>query len=119
MKQLNLNRYSNPLMLTPWEKEIIAEYKLGQNDIYEEIFDLEIKYSKTINKINKVKNAIMISENLIKTKGFEDVVIFSNDDSISVIINKDELQKEDIAQIQSIIAREIGAKIEDIHIMNK
>lgn len=72
-----------------------------------------------IDKINKVKNAIMISENLIKTKGFEDVVIFSNDDSISVVINKEELKKEDIAQIQSIIAREIGAKIDNIHIMNK
>lgn len=72
-----------------------------------------------IDKINKVKNAIMISENLIKTKGFEDLVIFSNDDSISVVINKEELNKEDIAQIQSIIAREMGAKIEDIHIMNK
>ena len=72
-----------------------------------------------IDKINKAKNAIMISENLIKTKGFKDVVIFSNDDSISVVINKDELEKEDIAQIQSIIAREMGAKIDDIHIMNK
>ena len=72
-----------------------------------------------INKINRVKNAIMISENLIKTKGFEDLVIFSNDDRISVVINKEELNKEDIAQIQSIIAREMGAKIEDIHIMNK
>ena len=72
-----------------------------------------------IDKINKAKNAIMISENLIKTKGFNDVIIFSNDDSISVVINKDELEKEDIAQIQSIIAREMGAKLEDIHIMNK
>lgn len=72
-----------------------------------------------IDKINKAKNAIMISENLIKTKGFKDVIIFSNDDSISTVINKDELGKEDIAQIQSIIAREMGAKIEDIHIMNK
>lgn len=72
-----------------------------------------------IDKINKTKNAIMISENLIKTKGFEDVIIFQNDDSISLVIDKDELNKEDIAQIQSIIAREMGAKIEDIHIMNK
>lgn len=72
-----------------------------------------------IDNINKVKNAIMISENLIKTKGFEDVIIFSNDDSISVVIDKDELGKEDIAQIQSIIAREMNAKIDDIHIMNK
>lgn len=72
-----------------------------------------------IDNINKTKNAIMISENLIKTKGFQDVIIFSNDDSISVVIDKDELGKEDIAQIQSIIAREMGAKIDDIHIMNK
>ena len=72
-----------------------------------------------IDNINKAKNTIMISENLIKTKGFDDVIIFSNDDSISVVINKDELEKEDIAQIQSIIAREMGAKIDNIHIMNK
>lgn len=72
-----------------------------------------------IDKINKTKNAIMISENLIKTKGFEDVIIFQNDNSISLVIDKDELNKEDIAQVQSIIAREMGAKIEDIHIMNK
>lgn len=72
-----------------------------------------------IDNINKTKNAIMISENLIKTKGFNDVIIFLNDDSISVVINKEELAKEDIAQIQSIIAREMNAKIDDIHIMNK
>lgn len=72
-----------------------------------------------IDNINKIKNAIMISENLIKTKGFYDVVIFSNDDSISVVIDKDELAKEDIAQIQSIIAREMNTKIDNIHIMNK
>lgn len=72
-----------------------------------------------IDKINKTKNSIMISENLIKTKGLKDVIIFQNDDSISVVIYKDELNKEDVAQVQSIIAREMGAKIENIHIMNK
>ena len=72
-----------------------------------------------IDKINKTKNAIMISENLIKTKGFEDVIIFQNDDSISLVIDKEELNKEDIAQVQSIIAREMGADIDNIHIMNK
>ena len=79
----------------------------------------KISAQEEIDKINKAKNAIMISENLIKTKVFEDLVIFSNDESISVVIKKDELKKEDIAQIQSIIAREMGADIDDIHIMNK
>jgi len=72
-----------------------------------------------IDKINKTKNAIMISENLIKTKGIEDLVIFQNDDSVSVVIKNEQLNKENIAQIQSIIAREMGTDIEDIHIMNK
>lgn len=95
-------------------------------EAYQKIIDSKTSTEKQktsaqeeIDKINKAKNAIMISENLIKTKGFEDVVIFSNDDSISVVINKEELGKEDIAQVQSIIAREMNAKIDNIHIMNK
>lgn len=72
-----------------------------------------------INNINKTKNAIMISENLIKTKGFEDCVIFINDKSINVIIKKNELTTEEIAQIQNIITRELSAEIENIHITNK
>lgn len=74
---------------------------------------------KEIDNINKTKNRIMICENLIRTKGFNDVVIFVNDDSISVVVNKEELKKEDTAQIQSIIAREMNAKIDNIHISNK
>lgn len=72
-----------------------------------------------IKKINDIKNAIMISENLIKTKGFEDCLVYSNDDSVNVIIKKEKLSKEDTAQIQSIIAREMNAKIANIHIMTK
>lgn len=74
---------------------------------------------KEIDNINKTKNRIMICENLIRTKGFNDVVIFVNDDNINVVVNKEKLKKEDTAQIQSIIAREMNAKIDDIHISNK
>ena len=74
---------------------------------------------KEITIINNIKNAIMISENLIKTKGFEDCLIYSNDNSINIVIKKDKLTKEDTAQIQSIIAREMNAKLENIHIMTK
>ena len=74
---------------------------------------------KEITKINEQKNALMITENLIKTKGFEDLIIFINDDSINVIIKAKKLQTEQIAQIQNIITRELKAKIENIHISNK
>lgn len=74
-----------------------------------------------IKKINDLKNSIMICENLIKTKGINDVVIFANDTSISVIIktNGEEVTKEQAAQIQNIVAREMKAEIENIHISNK
>ena len=64
-------------------------------------------------------NGIINAENLIKNKGFKDVVIFVNNDSISVVVKAEKLQESDIAQIQSIVQRELNAKVENIHISNK
>lgn len=75
--------------------------------------------SDEIKKINDVKNSIMICENLIKTKGFNDVVVFVNGESISVIVEDEQLDAEDVAKIQNIISRELNAKVENIHISNK
>ena len=75
--------------------------------------------TQEITNLNKEKNSIMICENLICTKGFSNCVIFVNTDSISVIVEADELQQDQIAQIQNIISREMDAKIENIHIMTK
>lgn len=75
--------------------------------------------TEEIKKINDIKNGIMICENLIKTKGFEDVVIFVNGDSINVIVKDEQLAAEKVAQIQNIISRELNAKVENIHISNK
>lgn len=72
-----------------------------------------------IKKINDTKNSIMICENLIQTKGFENSVVFVNGESVSVIIEASELSKEQVAQIQNIISREMNAKAENIHISNK
>lgn len=75
--------------------------------------------TQEITKINETKNKIMICENLIKTKGFENSVIFVNGDSISIIIGANEIKQEEVAQIQNIISREMGAQIENIHISTK
>lgn len=75
--------------------------------------------TQEITKINEIKNSIMICENLIKTKGFENSVVFVNGDSISVIVGAQELKQEEVAQIQNIISREMSAKIENIHISTK
>lgn len=98
--------------------QMIESYQniLNNNQISEaqkEISENEIK------NINNTKNAIMITENLIKNKGFEDVVIFVNGDSVNIIIKAKELTEEQIAQVQNIVTRELKAEIENIHISNK
>lgn len=75
--------------------------------------------TQEITKINETKNSIMICENLIKTKGFENSVVFVNGESISVIVGATEIKPEEVAQVQNIISREMNAKIENIHIANK
>ena len=72
-----------------------------------------------IKKINDTKNSIMICENLIQTKGFENSIIFVNGNSISVILKSDELSQEEVAQVQNIVSREMNAEIENIHISTK
>ncbi len=72
-----------------------------------------------ITKINQTKNAIMIAENLLSTKGFENSVIFVNDISVSVVVKANELKEEQIAQIQNIISRELKVDLSNIHISNK
>lgn len=75
--------------------------------------------TQEITSINNTKNSIMIAENLIKNLGFENVVIFVNDNSTSVIIKAEKLEEADVAQIQNIVCREIGVETEKIHISLK
>ena len=72
-----------------------------------------------IKKINDLKNSIMITENLIKTKGFSDVIIFVNDTSVNAIIKADTLKQEDTAKVQNIITRELKVDIDNVHISSK
>ena len=72
-----------------------------------------------ITKLNNEQNALMITENLLKTKDIEDLIIFVNGDSINVIVKGNDIRKEEIAQIQNIITRELNADIGNIHITTK
>ena len=133
----NTSNSSNTNMATQETSAVTDDYfaksKLERDTMYSQMLEtyenvlnssnsLETqKQSATeeITKINNTKNSIMICENLLKTKGFENSVIFVNDESISVIIGVKELQQDQIAQIQNIISREMKADIENIHISTK
>ena len=72
-----------------------------------------------ITEITNIKSGILIAENLIKVKGFEDVVIFINDAKATVIVKSNKLKKEEIAQIQNIIVNQLGIEINNISISNR
>ena len=72
-----------------------------------------------ITEINNMRNSVMIAENLVQAKGFKDIVIFTNSNSISVIIKAETLETEEIAQIQNIISRELAVGVEQINISTK
>lgn len=115
------------------ENEYFTKSKLERDNMYSQMLE---SYEKILNsnnatevqkqaatteitKINNTKNSIMICENLIKTKGFENVIVFVNGESVSAIIGKEDLQQEEVAQIQNILSRELNVTAENIHIASK
>lgn len=72
-----------------------------------------------INNITTIKNAIMITENLIKNKGFEEAVILVSNNTASVIVKASTLTQEQIAQIQNIVCRELNFESQNINISQK
>lgn len=75
--------------------------------------------AQEIANITNIKNGIMISENLIKNKGFEDVIILVNNDTASVVVKSYNLNQEQISKIQNIIQRELKIETKNINISNK
>ena len=69
-------------------------------------------------KINIKKNAVSIAENLIKLKGFKDVVILLNEDRVNVIVMDDELTNEEKEDIESIVMTELKVDESKLQIRN-
>ena len=115
------------------EDSYFAQSRLDRDEMYSQMLDnyqkiletnnLSSEEKKTaqeeIKRINNEKNAIMIAENLIKTKGFQDIVIFVNNGNVTGVVQKDKLDEKDIAQIQNIITRELNVKTNKINISGK
>jgi len=124
---------SNVSVIIDEDDEYFANSKLEREKMYSQILETYQKIlenttiseeqksiaSTEITKINNSRNAIMICENLMAIKGFEETVILANGESVNVVIKTKELTTEEIAQIQNIITREMNTKIENIHIMKK
>lgn len=82
---------NSKLERTAMYSELLESYQELYNNTSASVEEKKEALAK-INEINSVKNSIMIVENLIYAKGIEDLVIFVNDNSTSVVVGKDDLR---------------------------
>ena len=135
VKEQKQNQEQNQEQEQKTEQEPVNDYfqesKLSRDTMYSQTLETYQKMldnsnvseeqkaivTQEITKLNQEKNAIMICENVLSTKGFNKCVIFVNVDSISVVVGKEKIETDEIAQIKNIVSREMNAKVENIHIM--
>ncbi len=79
------------------------------------------EYQQKLDKLISDKNLITMVENVIKSKGIEDIVIIpTNNDNINVVVkSKEDLKDEQIAQIQQILVDQLGADANKLSITRK
>ncbi len=114
------------------KEDNIAVFKYDRDNMYSELsenYSSIIKnenttaeqvneYQKKLNDLITQKNLVNMVENVIKSKGIEDIVIIpTNNDNMNVVVKgKEELKEEQVAQIQQIIVDQIGVNAEKISI---
>ena len=59
----------------------------------------------------------LVTEGLIKSKGFEDVIVTSATSGVKVVVKAGELTSSQVAQIVSIVTEQTGLAIDDIKII--
>lgn len=115
------------------QKDYFLEARMNRDSIYSESLETYEKLLESssvtndqkaiaqneISNITNEKKTIQSTESLIKMKGFEDVVIFKNSESVSIVVKSDVLLPEQVAQIQNIVEREFKINGKNINITNK
>ena len=113
----------------------ISVFKYDRDNMYSELSENYTKiinnentskeqineYQKKLDELISEKNLITMVENVIKSKGIEDIVIIpTNHDNINVVVkSQDDLKKEQIAQIQQILVDQLGADANKLSITSK
>lgn len=116
-------------------EDSISVFKYDRDNMYSELSENYTKiinnenttkeqineYQKKLDELIAEKNLITMVENVIKSKGIEDLVIIpTNNDNINVVVKaKEELKQEQVAQIQQILVDQLGADANKLSITVK
>lgn len=81
--------------------------------------DVRSKAQEEIMKIGKVSENELQIEGLVRSKGFEDALVFLTDKDIKVVVSKSELTEQDMVKILDIVKAETTFNADNIKIMKK
>ncbi len=103
-------------------KKQLSNFRANRNNMFSELQanysdvisanatnDEQVKeYQDKLNELIKNKHLITIVEDIIKSKGIDDIVIVPTNENLNVIVaDKEEITKDKIAMIQQIIQDEL------------
>ncbi len=94
------------------EKEILTEMLSNENldtAKKQECADSMLEIQKRIEKETA-------AESMIEAKGFKEVYVRIDDDTVDVVVSKEELTSAETAQIQDIVKRKTGIDVKNIRI---
>lgn len=94
------------------QKEILTEMLSDENVAAakkEECADSMLEIQKRIEKETA-------AESMIEAKGFKEVYVRIDDDTVDVVVSKSELTSAEVAQIQDIVKRKTGIDVKNIRI---
>ncbi len=94
------------------QKDILTEM-INNDNIDDE------KKSEAAEEMLKIQERIekeTAAEAMIEAKGFDEVYVRIDDDTVDVVVNKTELSESEIAQIEDIVKRKTGISVENIRI---
>lgn len=72
-----------------------------------------------IMKIGKISEKELTIEGLVKSKGFEEVLVLLTEEDIKVVVSKDELTEQDMVKILDIVKSETEFEMDNIKITKK
>lgn len=81
--------------------------------------EVRTEAQKKIMNIGDIIEKELTIEGLIKAKGFDEALVFINDERAKIVVSKDELTEQDVVKILDIVMGETNLDASNIEIMKK
>lgn len=116
-----------------FDRNYFVEHRLSRDklrgnlvDRLDEIINHDITDTDTrkeaqeeIIKLGRISEEELQMEGIIKSKGFDEALVFISEDEIKVVVSTEDLNQQEVVKILDIVQSETGIGTDKIKIMNK